>query len=75
MGCNFKIMVECNTSTEEIIAASYELWNAKFKSSEDITSAIRISNYEPYENLWTITSNDQPLIANADFNISVRLMK
>ncbi|HEU5145876.1 MAG TPA: hypothetical protein VFT90_04140 [Chryseosolibacter sp.] len=73
IGCNFKVVIECNPVTEEIIAGSLELWNAKFKFKEDITSRLRISNYEPYEKLWRISSDDQVFTPNADFSISVRL--
>ena len=75
VACNYKVLIECNPSTEEIIAASYEVWNEKFKFKEDITSRMRISNYEEYENLWRITSDDQQFNPDANFSISVRLVK
>lgn len=73
--CNYKVLIECDPSTEEIIAASYEMWNEKFKFKEDITSRMRISNYEEYDNLWLITSDDQPFNPDASFSISVHLVK
>lgn len=74
-GCKYKLLLECDPNTEEIIAGSYEMWNEKFKFKQDIKSRMRISNYQPYEDLWSITSDDQLFSPDASFNITVSLVQ
>lgn len=72
IGCNYKLVVECNTSTEQVLAATLDISSDKFRSTQDLTSTMSFSNFQPTEDLWVISTDPT---GNADVTIDVWLVQ
>jgi hypothetical protein len=68
--CGYTIIIHANTTTKQIIKASYELGNGKFNTKQDITSAMGF--YEGTD-FWSISSTPAMVIANGNITFLMDL--
>lgn len=71
--CDYRIIVEADTDTKQILKVSFELANGKFVTKQDITNAMEF-HVLTSSNTWVISSIAPMVIANGNITFTFDLL-